>query len=326
MDQTRAIRFAKTGGPEMLSFQTIDLPAPGAGEVRLRHIACGVNYIDTYHRVGLYPLPLPSGIGLEAAGIVEAVGPGVKGFAIGDRVAYCSGPIGAYAERRNYPAERLIALPAEIDERKAAAIMLKGMTVEYLIRRTYAVKPGDWVLFHAAAGGVGQIAVQWLKALGARVIGTAGGAEKCALVADLGAEATIDYRKEDWVAAVRKITGGRGVDVVYDGVGKDTCVKSMDCLRPRGFLVTFGNASGPVPPIEPLILTQKGSIFLTRPSLMHYTESRADLELSARSLFEAVTQYRLRIEIGGTYPLAEAAEAHRDLEARLTTGSLILEP
>ena len=328
--ETHAIRFHETGGPEVLRWEKVKLAAPGAGEVTLRNTACGLNFIDTYHRSGLYPVSLPSGLGLEGAAVVAALGDGVTQFKTGDRVAYCAAPLGAYAEWRNYPADKLVKLPDGIDDRTAAAMMLQGMTVEYLIRRTYPVKTGDLVLFHAAAGGVGSIAVQWLKALGAIVIGTAGGKEKCALVKSLGADHVIDYRAEagsdHWVKQVREITGGKGVDVVYDGVGKDTCVPSMDCLRPRGYLVTFGNASGPVPAIEPLTLSQKGSIFLTRPTLMAYTATRAELELSAGAVMDVVLRGVVKIRIGQTYPLKDAAQAQRDLAARKTTGSTVLLP
>lgn len=324
--ETHAIRFHKTGGPEVLQWEIVKLAAPGAGEVTLRNTACGLNFIDTYHRSGLYPVALPSGIGLEGAGVVEGLGAGVTTLKVGDRVAYCAAPLGSYAEWRNYPADKLVKLPDSIDDQTAAAMMLQGMTVEYLIRRTYPVKAGDLVLWHAAAGGVGSIAVQWLKSLGATVIGTAGGPEKCAIVKSLGADHVIDYRAEDWVKRVKDITGGKGVHVVYDGVGKDTCVPSMDCLRPRGYLVTFGNASGPVPAIEPLTLAQKGSLFLTRPTLMAYTATREELELSARALMDVVAKGIVRIRIGRTYPLKEAAQAQRDLEARKTTGSVVLLP
>lgn len=325
-NETHAIRFHQTGGPEVLKWEIVGLGAPGQGEVTLRNKACGLNFIDTYHRSGLYPVALPSGIGLEGAGIVEAVGPGVTGLKVGDRVAYCAAPLGSYSEWRNYPAEKLVKIPDSIDYNTAAAMMLQGMTVEYLIKRTYPVKAGDTVLFHAAAGGVGSIAVQWLKALGATVVGTAGSAEKCAIAKALGADHVIDYRAEDWVKRVKELTGGKGVNVVYDGVGKDTCILSMDCLKPRGYLVTFGNASGPVPAIEPLLLSQKGSLFLTRPTLMAYTATRADLELSANALIDVVSKGTVKIKIGHTYPLKEAAQAQRDLEARKTTGSVILLP
>lgn len=324
--ETKAIRFEKTGGPEVLRWETIPLPAPAAGEVTVENKACGLNFIDTYHRGGLYPLPLPSGLGLEGAGVVRALGAGVTSLKVGDRIAYCAAPVGAYAQWRNYPAEKAVKIPDAIDDQTAAAMMLQGMTTEYLIRRTYTVKPGDWVLFHAAAGGVGSIAVQWLKALGAIVIGTAGGPEKCARAKKLGADHVIDYRSEDWVARVKEITDGKGVHVVYDGVGQDTCIPSMDCLRPRGYLVTFGNASGPVPPISPLTLSQKGSIFLTRPTLMAYTGTRADLELSSSALMDVVSRGVVKIDVNHTYPLSETAQAHRDLEARKTTGSVVLLP
>jgi NADPH2:quinone reductase len=324
--ETKAIRFEKTGGPDVLRWETIPLKGPAAGEVTVENKACGLNFIDTYHRSGLYPLPLPSGLGLEGAGVVRALGEGVTSLKVGDRIAYCAAPVGAYAEWRNYPAEKAVKIPDAIDDRTAAAMMLQGMTTEYLIRRTYTVKAGDWVLFHAAAGGVGSIAVQWLKHLGAIVIGTAGGAEKCAIAKSLGADHVIDYRSEDWVKRVKEITEGKGVHVVYDGVGKDTCIPSMDCLRPRGFLVTFGNASGPVPPIEPLILSQKGSIYLTRPTLQAYTSTRADLELSANALMDVVAKGIVKINVKHTYPLSETAQAHRDLEGRKTTGSVVLLP
>ena len=324
--KTHAIRIHETGGPEKMRWEEIEVGQPGQGEVTLRNHACGLNYIDTYHRTGLYPIALPSGLGLEAAGVVEALGAGVINLKVGDRVAYCAAPIGAYAELRNYPVDKLIKIPDSIDFKTGAAMMLQGMTVEYLIRRTYPVKAGDWVLFHAAAGGVGSIALQWLKSLGATVIGTAGSAEKCAIAKSLGADFTINYRTEDWVKRVKELTDGKGVHVVYDGVGKDTCIPSLDCLRPRGYMVTYGNASGPVPPIEPLILSQKGSLFLTRPTLMAYTATRADLELSAHALLDVVTRGVVKIAVNHTYPLKEAAQAHRDLEARKTTGSVVLLP
>lgn len=324
--ETHAIRFAQTGGPEVMRWEKVKLEAPKPGEITIKNKACGLNFIDTYHRSGLYPLALPSGLGLEGCGIVRAVGDGVSALKVGDRVAYCAAPAGAYAEWRNYPADKAVKVPDAIDDKTAAAMMLQGMTTEYLIRRTYPVKAGDWVLFHAAAGGVGSIAVQWLKHLGATVIGTAGGAEKCAKAKALGADHVIDYRAEDWVKRVREITDGKGVHVVYDGVGKDTCIPSMDCLRPRGYLVTFGNASGPVPAIEPLTLSQKGSIFLTRPTLAAYTGTRAELELSAHAVMDVVAKGIVRIAVNHTYPLKDAAQAHRDLEGRKTTGSVVLLP
>jgi NADPH:quinone reductase len=326
MPKTHAIRIAKTGGPEQMKWVEIDLPAPGKGEVQLKNLACGLNFIDTYHRTGLYPVPLPTGLGHEACAIVEAVGEGVSGLKVGDRVAHAGAPVGAYAERRNYPADRLIKIPDAIDDKTAAAMMLQGMTVEYLIHRTYPVKAGEWVLLHAAAGGVGSIASQWLNKLGAQVIGTAGSPEKLALAKEQGCHHVINYRTEDWVKRVREITGGQGVSVVYDGVGKDVFMQSLDCLKTRGYMVQFGNASGPVPEISPLILSQKGSQFLTRPTLVSYTATRADLELSAGRVIEAVSKGWVKIKVPHTYPLKEAAQAHRDLEARKTTGSVVLLP
>jgi NADPH2:quinone reductase len=324
--KANAIRIHETGGPEVMRWEEVEVPAAGPGEVTIRNHACGLNFIDTYQRSGLYPLTLPSGLGLEGAGVVEAVGPGVTDFKAGDRVAYCSAPNGAYATFRNYPAERLIKLPDTVDFETAAGMMLQGMTVEFLVRRTYPVKAGDFVLFHAAAGGVGTIAMQWLSSLGALIIGTAGSPEKCAIAKSLGATHVINYRSEDWVKRVKEITDGKGVHVVYDGVGKDTFLPSLDCLRMRGMMVTFGNASGPVPEIPPLILSQKGSLFLTRPTLFHYIASRADLELSASALFDVVNRGVVKIQIGHRYPLKDAAQAHRDLQARKTTGATILIP
>jgi len=326
MPKTHAIRIEKTGGPEQMKWTEIDLPAPGKGEVQLKHLAIGLNYIDTYHRTGLYPVPLPAGLGLEASAVVEAVGEGVTGLKPGDRVAYGTGPIGAYSESRNAPAEKLIKIPDAIDDKTAAAMMLQGMTVEYLIHRTYAVKQGDWVLLHAAAGGVGSIASQWLNKLGAQIIGTAGSPEKLALAKEQGCHHVINYRTEDWVKRVKEITGGQGVHVVYDGVGKDVFMPSLDCLRVRGYMVQFGNASGPVPDISPLLLSQKGSLFLTRPTLMAYTATRADLELSANRVIDAIAKGWIKIKVPHSYPLKEAAQAHRDLEARKTTGSVVLVP
>jgi NADPH2:quinone reductase len=324
--RTHAIRVHKTGGPDVLTWEDVEVGEPTAGQVLLRQTAIGLNYIDTYHRSGLYPVSLPSGIGLEGAAIVEKLGPGVSDFKIGDRVAYASAPIGAYAELRLYPADRLVKIPAGISDRQAAGMMLRGMTVEYLIRRTYAAKPGQSVLFHAAAGGVGLIATQWLKHLGVTVIGTAGSPEKMALAKAHGCAHVIDYRKEDVAKRVRELTGGKGVPVVYDSVGKDTFQGSLDSLAPRGMLVSFGNASGPVPAFEPAILAAKGSLFLTRPSLIHYTTTRADLLESANALFDVVTKGAVKIEVNQTHPLRDAAQAHRDLEARKTTGSTILLP
>lgn len=324
--QTPAIRFDKTGGPEEMKLREVGLPAPQAGEVLLKHEAIGVNYIDTYHLGGLYPVPLPSGLGMEGAGIVEAVGAGVHGLSPGDRVAYGTGPLGAYAQRRVMPAQFLLKLPEAIPFETAAGMMLQGMTVEYLIHRTYPVKAGDTVLLHAAAGGVGSLAAQWLSHLGATVIGTASTEGKRAKAKAHGCAHVLDYRDKGWVKELRDLTSGRGVDVVYDGVGGAMFLPSLDCLRPRGMMVTFGNAAGPAPEISPLLLTQKGSLFLTRPSLAAYTATREDLELSAGRLFEVVSSSAVHVDVGQTYPLAQAAQAHRDLKGRKTSGSIVLTP
>jgi NADPH2:quinone reductase len=321
-----AIRIHQTGGPEVLSWEEVEVSAPAAGEATVRHHAIGLNFIDTYHRTGLYPLPLPSGLGLEGAGVVEAVGEGVTEVSVGDRVAYAGGPPGAYAEVRNIPAHRLLRLPATIGFDTAAAMMLQGLTSAYLLRRTYRVQPGDAVLIHAAAGGVGLIACQWAKALGATVIGTVGSPAKAELARAHGCDHVINYSTENFTQRVREITGGEGVAVVYDGVGKDVFMGSLDSLRTLGMLVTYGNASGPVPPFDPLLLSQKGSLFVTRPTLMHYTAKRADLEALGAELFDMVGSGKVRIEVNQTYALADAAQAHRDLEARKTTGSTILKP
>lgn len=323
---THAIRIHQAGGPEVLCWEAVTVAAPAAGEATVRQHAVGLNFIDVYHRTGLYPLPLPSGIGLEAAGIVEAIGAGVSEVKVGDRVAYAGGPIGAYAEVRNLPAHRLLKLPESISFNTAAAMMLQGLTAAYLLRKTYCVQSGDAVLIHAAAGGVGLIACQWAKALGATVIGTVGSAAKGELAKAHGCDHVINYSTENFTQRVRDITGGEGVPVVYDGVGKDTFIGSLDCLRPLGLMVSYGNASGPVPPLDLGLLSQKGSLFITRPTIMSYTAKRADLEALGAELFAMVASGKLRIEINQTYPLAEAAQAHRDLEARLTTGSTILLP
>ncbi|CUA83241.1 NADPH:quinone reductase or related Zn-dependent oxidoreductase [Gulbenkiania indica] len=321
-----AIRFARTGGPEVLASEAVEVGVPGPGEVRIRHTAIGVNFIDTYQRSGLYPLALPSGLGQEAAGVIEAVGDGVTGLGAGDRVAYAGGPLGAYSTHRIMPASVLVKLPDEIDDETAASIMLQGMTVEYLVRRTFAVQPGQTVLWHAAAGGVGQIAVQWLKSEGANVIGTVGSDAKADIVRRLGCDHVLNYRSDDVVAAVRRLTGGRGVPVVYDSVGKDTFERSLDCLAPRGMFVSFGNASGAVPAFAPLLLSQKGSLFFTRPRLADYTATRDELLASAGALFEKVRSGAISVAPSARYPLAQVAQAHRDLEARATTGSIILVP
>lgn len=321
-----AIRFHRTGGPEVLSWEEAEVGPPGPGEARIRHAAVGLNFIDTYHRTGLYPVALPSGIGIEGAGTVEAVGEGVSEVQPGDRVAYAGGPLGAYAEVRNLPAHRLLKLPDAIAFETAAAMLLQGLTAAYLLRRTYRVQPGDAVLIHAAAGGVGLIACQWAKALGATVIGTAGSDAKAALARAHGCDHVINYSTEDFTARVREITAGEGVAVVYDGVGKDTFMGSLDSLKPMGVMVSYGNASGPVPPVDLLLLSQKGSLFLTRPTLMSYTARREDLVALGDELFAVVADGRVRIEVNQTYALQDAAQAQRDLEARKTTGSTILLP
>jgi len=321
-----AIRFEKTGGPEVLRVVEEAAGAPGPGQVRLRHAAAGVNYIDTYHRSGLYPLPLPSGLGVEGAGVVEEVGPGVSHLSAGDRVAYAGGAPGSYSAVRVLPADRLVKIPPGIAERQAAAMMLKGLTVQYLVRRTFPVKAGDTVLWHAAAGGVGLIACQWLRALGATVIGTVGSDEKARLALAHGCTHAVVYTREDFVARVKELTRGAGVPVVFDSVGKATFAGSLDCLRPRGLMVSFGNASGTPPPFDLLQLAAKGSLFVTRPTLAHYTATRAELVEAAEELFRAVLSGQVKVEPSATYPLAEAARAHRDLEARATTGSLVLLP
>jgi NADPH2:quinone reductase len=320
----RAIRFARTGGPEVLTFEEMPLPEPKAGEVLVRHHAVGVNFIDTYQRSGLYPVPLPSGLGTEAAGVVERVGEGVTELRVGERVGYAaSGALGAYAEARVIAADRLIPLPDYITDDAAAASLLKGMTAEFLIHRTFAVQPGQSVLWHAAAGGVGLIACQWLNALGARVIGTVGSDEKAEIARRYGCHETIVYTRESFAKRVRELTDGRGVSVVYDSVGKATFAGSLDCLAPRGMLVAFGNASGKPDPFDVLQLSQKGSLYLTRPTLFHYVATRAELLASSSALFLAVQQ-GVKIEIGQRFPLAEAADAHRALESRGTIGSTLL--
>lgn len=319
-----AIRFEKTGGPEVLAWQEVSLGRPGQGEVRIRHTAIGLNYIDTYQRSGLYPLPLPSGLGSEAAGVIEEIGPGVAGLKAGDRVAYAGGPLGAYAEERVMPADRLVPVPSGISDQQAAAMMLKGMTAWYLCRRTHAVTAGETILVHAAAGGVGLILCQWAKHLGATVIGTVGSEEKAALVKKNGCDHPILYRSEDFVAKVKELTQGKMLPVVYDSVGKDTFFKSLDCLRPLGLLASFGQSSGAIGPVDIGILAQKGSLFLTRPVLNHYTASREDLLTAAGDLFAVVSSGAVKIAVNQTYPLREAAQAHRDLQARKTTGQTVL--
>ncbi len=322
---SHAIVIQKQGGPEEMRWEEVTVAAPGPGQVSVRHKAVGLNYIDCYHRSGLYPLDMPSGIGMEAAGIIEAVGDGVGDVAVGGRVAYAAGPPGSYAELRNIAADRVVPIPDAINDETAAAMMLQGMTTQYLIRSTYRVKAGETVLFHAAAGGVGLIACQWLKQLGATVIGTVGSEEKAALARAHGCDNPIVYTKENFVQRVRDITGGKGVPVVYDSVGKDTYEGTLDCLSPRGMFISFGNASGPIENFNPGALAAKGSLYFTRPTLMTYTDSRADLLASAKELFAAVAK-GVKIEINQRYALKDAAQAHRDLEARKTTGSTIFLP
>jgi NADPH2:quinone reductase len=321
-----AVRLHQTGAPDVLRWEEVEDGESGPGQARVRHTAVGVNFIDTYHRSGLYPLPLPTGVGSEGAGVVEAVGPGVTAVRPGDRVAYAGGPPGSYAEVRVMPADRLVKVPDGITDQQAAAMMLKGMTVQYLIRRTHRVKAGETVLFHAAAGGVGLIACQWLKALGATVIGTVGSEEKAELAKAHGCDHVIVYTREDFPKRVRELTGGAGVPVVYDSVGKSTFPASLDCLHPLGLFVSFGNASGPVPAFELSLLTQKGSLYATRPTLATYTATRADLEATAQELFEVVRSGAVKVAVNHTYPLKDAVQVHRDLEGRKTTGSVVMLP
>ncbi len=321
----KSIRFHEFGNADVLRWEDVEVGTPGPGEALVRHKAVGVNFVDIYQRNGLYQLPLPAVAGNEGAGIVESVGEGVTLVKPGDRVVY-AGRSGAYSELRTLPADRLCHLPDALTFEQGAAMMLKGLTVQYLIRRTYHVQKGDTVLFHAAAGGVGRIACQWLKELGVRVIGTAGSDEKCAEALQNGADTCINYRNEDVVARVRKLTQGEGVPVVYDSVGKDTFETSLKCLRPLGLLVSFGNASGAVPPVELGLLAQHGSLYLTRPTLATYIAQRSDLLSMAQELFDVVLSGAVNIAINQRYALMDAAQAHRDLEARITTGSSILLP
>jgi NADPH2:quinone reductase len=323
---TRAIRIHATGGPEALQLDDVTLPPPGPGEARVRHTAIGVNFIDTYHRSGLYPLPMPAGIGSEAAGLVEAVGAGVTDVAVGQRVAYCGGAPGSYADARVIPADRLVPLPAAVGDRDAAALLLKGLTVQYLFRQTFRLQGGETILFHAAAGGVGLIACKWAKALGVRMIGTVSSDEKAALARAHGCAETIVYTREDFVARVKALTGGAGVPVVYDSIGKDTFPASLDCLAPRGLFVSFGNASGPVAAFNLGLLAQKGSLFATRPTLMGYAAKRADLLAMADDLFAMVAAGKVKADVRQTFPLAAAVDAHRALESRATTGATLLIP
>lgn len=322
---THAIRIHQTGGPDVLSWDEIETGHPGPDQARIRHTAIGLNFIDTYHRSGLYPLPLPAILGSEGAGVVLEVGSAVTDLKPGDRVAY-AGPVGAYAEERLVAAHRLVPLPADVDDRVAAAAMLKGMTAQYLLRRTHRVQAGETLLLHSAAGGVGLIAAQWAKSLGATVIGTVSTDAKATLARESGCDHVVVTSRESIVARVKEITGGAGVSVVYDAVGKDTFDDSLDCLAPLGLMVSFGNASGPVPPVSPLVLSQKGSLFLTRPTLMTYTARRDDLLATAQDLFSVIRSGAVKVRIDATYPLREAAAAHIALEARRTTGSTVLLP
>ena len=321
---TGIIRFHETGGPDVLRWESIELGEPGKGEVRLRHGAVGVNFIDVYERNGLYQKPLPSLLGKEAAGTVEAVGPGVRHVKVGDRVAYAQGT-GAYSEARSINADGLVKLPDSVDDRTAAAATLKGLTAQMLLRQVYRVKKGDALLIHAAAGGVGTILVQWACHLGATVIGIVGSAAKAEVVRALGAQHVL-LSDEDWVAQAKAITGGRGVAVAYDSVGKDTFMRSLDTIRPRGLMVSYGNASGPPPAISPLELSKRGSLYLTRPTMFHFTSTRQTLARAAQELFDLIGRGVIKVQIGQTYPLREAARAHADLEARRTTGSTVLLP
>ncbi len=322
---THAIRIHETGGPEVLRWEPVEVGAPGPGQVRLVQRAVGLNYIDVYHRSGLYPLPdLPVVLGMAAAAVVDEVGEGVTELSSGDRIAYALAPMGSYAEARLMPAERLVKLPDGITDQQAAAMMLQGLTVQYLIRQTYRVQKGDTVLFHAAAGGVGLIACQWLAHLGATVIGAVGSDEKAEIARAHGCKYPINTRSEDLAARVKEITGGQGVPVVYDSIGTDSVEASLASLRPRGLWVTFGNASGPVPPFQLGRLAALGSLYVTRPTLMTYTATRSELQAGARELFEVVLSGAVKITVGQSYPLAETARAHRDLEARKTTGSTVL--
>ena len=323
---TTQIRFHETGGPDVLKLETVDLPPPGPGEARVRHSAIGVNFIDTYHRTGLYKMPMPSGIGKEAAGVVEAVGDGVTAVVPGDRVVYCDGPLGSYSSERNVPAGVLVKLPQWVSEQHIAAGFLRAMTVEYLLTRTFKCKAGDTILFHAAAGGVGLIASQWARAIGVNMIGTVGSDEKGKLALEHGCAHVINYRTENFVERVKEITGGKKLPVVYDSIGKDTWPASLDCLQPLGLMVSFGNSSGPVTGVDLGILGPKGSLYLTRQTLMTYTANRATLEELANNVFNMMKDGKLDLAARQTYSLADAAQAHRDLEARNTVGGMILVP
>jgi NADPH2:quinone reductase len=322
----KAIRMARSGGPEVMEYVDVELGDPGPGEVRIKHAAIGLNYIDVYFRSGAYPQDYPGGLGMEGAGVVEAVGTGVTHIKVGDRVAYASRPTGAYAEARIMPASVLVRLPASISFETGAAMMLQGLTVQYLFRRTFPLQGGETILLHAAAGGVGLIACQWARALGVTLIGTVSSDEKAALAKRFGCVHTINYKKENFVERVKEITNGKGVPVVYDSIGNDTFVGSLDCLSPMGMLVSYGSASGPVPPFSLNELSSRGSLFVTRPTLFTYAAKRDDLEMMAAELFGMVESRKIKIEINQRYALNNVAQAHRDLESRKTTGSSILLP
>jgi NADPH2:quinone reductase len=323
---THAIRIHTPGGPEVMSWDKLDVPPPGPGEVRVRHTAVGLNYIDTYHRSGAYKLPLPSGLGQEAAGVVDAIGPGVTELKVGQRVAYGTGPIGAYCEARNMPVDKLVPLPEGISDRDAAAMMLKGLTVQYLFRQIGKLKAGDTVLFHAAAGGVGLIACQWARAIGVKLIGTVSSDEKAALAKSHGCAETIVYTRENVIDRVKALTGGKGVPIVYDGVGKDVFPGVLDCLSPRGLWCLFGASSGPVPPLDLQLLAQKGSLWVTRPTLFNYANPRENMIAMANEMFELMRAGKIKAEVHQTFPLSKAADAHRALQGRQTTGATLLLP
>lgn len=326
MTTARTVQLRGFGDPEVMKIETVDLPAPGPGEVQVRQTAIGFNFIDVYQRRGIYPLPVPTGLGHEAAGVVEAVGPGVAGFAPGDRVAYMNAGIGAYADRRNVPAERLVVLPGSVSDEAAATLIFKGLTAQYLVRKTHRVAPGDLVLVHSAAGGVGQILTRWAKALGAEVVATAGSAEKCALARRIGADHAVDYSQPGWVEAVLAATGGRKVRVAYDAVGQDTFLKTLDCIAPFGLMVSYGAASGPAPEISPEVLNKKGCLYLTRPSVFPHNADPAVFRENAAELFEAIAAGHVTVDIGARFSLDEIAEAHRAAEARATTGAILIVP
>lgn len=323
---SKAIQIDRFGGPEVMQWRELALQGPAAGEVLVRHTAIGLNFIDTYHRSGLYPLELPAGLGTEAAGVVEAVGDGVEQLSVGDRVAWLGVPPGAYAEQRIYPAERLVRLPDDISNETAAAGLLKGLTAWYLLHRSYAAQPGDWVLLYAAAGGVGSIAARWAAAKGVRVIGVAGSAAKAARAQENGCEAVIAADADDFVAEVRALTGGEGVAAVYDSVGRDTFFQSLDCLRTHGTMVSYGNATGAVDPVAPMELARRGSLFLTRPLVFDFIRTRQELAAATAALFNAIQSGAAAVTVDQHYPLQDAAQAHIDLEARRTTGSTVLLP